>query len=67
MRFSTTEEWDEAGGVLQTMIATLMSMHLETEQKDDLLRARQLLQEAQYCLQRLGVYSQDFDPSIFFY
>jgi hypothetical protein len=67
MRYTNTDQWDSAGGVLQTMIATLMSLHVSSEDQDDLEQARKSLQNAQECITRLGVYSKNFDQTIFFY
>jgi hypothetical protein len=67
MRFSTTGEWDAAGGMLEMMILTLMSTQPTANNKMDLEIALDSLQEARDALQRLGVFSRDFDPVIHHY
>ena len=67
MRFSTTEEWDEAGGVLEMMILTLMSTRPTDQNKKDLNTALESLQQAKDALKRLGVFSDGFDSSIYHY
>jgi hypothetical protein len=67
MRFSTTEEWDEAGGVLEMMILTLMSTRPTDQNKKDLNTALESLQQAKDALGRLGVFSDGFDSSIYHY
>ena len=67
MRFSTTEEWDEAGGVLEMMILTLMSTRPTYQNKKDLNTALESLQQAKDALGRLGVFSDGFDSSIYHY
>lgn len=67
MRFSTTEEWDEAGGVLEMMILTLMSIHPTDQSKKDLKTALESLQQAKDALEQLGVFSEEFDSSIYHY
>lgn len=67
MRFSTTGEWDEAGGVLEIMILTLMSARPTDQNKKDLKTALESLQQAKDALERLGVYSEEFDSNIYHY
>ncbi len=67
MRFSTTEEWDEAGGVLEMMILTLMSTRPTDQNKKDLKTALESLQQAKDALERLGFFSEEFDSSIYHY
>jgi hypothetical protein len=67
MRFSTTEEWDEAGGVLEMMILTLMSTRPTDQNKKDLNTALESLQQAKDAMGRLGVFSDGFDSSIYHY
>jgi len=67
MRFSTTEEWDEAGGVLEMMILTLMSTRPTDQNKKDLKTALESLQQVKDALERLGVFSEAFDSSIYHY
>lgn len=67
MHFSTTEEWDEAGGVLEMMILTLMSTRPTDQNKTDLKTALESLQEAKDALGRLRVFSEEFDSSIYHY
>ena len=67
MRFSTTEEWDEACGVLEMMILTLMSTRPTDQNKKDLKTALESLQQAKDALGRLGVFSEEFDSSIYHY
>ena len=67
MRFSTTEEWDDAGGVLEMMILTLMSTRPTDQNKKDLNTALESLQQAKDTLGRLGVFSDGFDSSIYHY
>ena len=67
MRFSTTEEWDEAGGVLEMMILMLMSTRPTDQNKKDLKTALESLQQAKDALGRLGVFSEEFDSSIYHY
>ena len=67
MRFSTTEEWDEAGGVMEMMILTLMSTRPTDQNKKDLNTALESLQQAKDALGRLGVFSDGFDSSIYHY
>lgn len=67
MRFSTTEEWDKAGGVLETMILTLMSTRPTDQNKKDLNTALESLQQAKCALERLGVFSDEFDSGIYHY
>jgi len=67
MRFSTTEEWDEAGGVLEMMILTLMSTRPTDQNKKDLKTALESLQQAKDALERLGVFSEEFDSNIYHY
>lgn len=67
MRFSTTEEWDEAGGVLEMMILTLMSTRPTDQHKKDLKTALESLQQAKDALERLGLFSEEFDSSIYRY
>ena len=67
MRLSTEDEWDEAGGVLERMIMTLMSTQPTSGNKKDLKIALDSLQNAKNALLELGVFSDEFDPSIFHY
>ena len=67
MRFSTTEEWDEAGGVLEMMILTLMSTRPTDQNKKDLKTALESLQQVKDALERLGVFSEEFDSNIYHY
>lgn len=67
MRLSCDEEWDEAGGVLERMILTLMSTQPTSANKKDLKVALDSLQEAKGALLRLGVYSDEFDSTIYHY
>ncbi len=67
MRLSTSDEWDEAGGVLERMIMTLMSTQPTTKNKKDLTIALDSLQTAKSALLQLGVYSDEFDPTIIHY
>jgi len=67
MRFSTTEEWDEAGGVLEMMILTLMSTRPTDQNKKDLKTALESLQQVKDALEQLGVFSEEFDSNIYHY
>ncbi|MEY3326563.1 MAG: hypothetical protein RL044_516 [Actinomycetota bacterium] len=67
MSLSSDEEWDEAGGVLERMISTLMSTKPTSKNKKDLKVALDCLQEAKSALTRLGVYSDEFDSTIYHY
>ena len=67
MRLSTEDEWDEAGGVLERMIMTLMSTQPTSGNKKDFKIALDSLQNAKNALLELGVFSDEFDPSIFHY
>ena len=67
MRLSSNEEWDEAGGVLERMILTLMSTQPTPKNKKDLEIALDSLQKAKSALLRLDVYSDEFDSTIYHY
>ena len=67
MRLTTAEEWDEAGGVLEQMIMTLMSTEPTAANKADLKTALASLQLARECLVRLNLYSEDFNATLYHY
>ena len=67
MRLSSNEEWDEAGGVLERMILTLMSTQPTPKNKKDLEIALDSLQKAKSALLHLDVYSDEFDSTIYHY
>ena len=67
MRFSSAEEWDEAGGALEMMMLTLMSTCPTDQNKKDLKTALESLQQAKDALERLGVFSEEFDSNIYHY
>jgi len=67
MRFSTAEDWDNAGGALEMMILTLMSTRPTSENEADLEIALDALENAKSALKRLGVFSKDFDPLLYHY
>lgn len=67
MRLSSTEEWDEAGGILEMMISTLMSTRPTDQNKKDLKKALESLQQAKDALEQLGVFSEEFDSNIYRY
>lgn len=67
MRLGNEAEWDEAGGVLQMMIATLRSTRPTPEKQLDIAAAIEHLTKAQKNLVKAGVYSKEFQPDIYFY
>lgn len=67
MRIGSEAEWDEAGGALQVMIATLRSTKPTHENKPHITAAIEHLTEAQKHLVKAEVYSKDFKPDIYSY
>lgn len=67
MRLSNSNEWDEAGGVLERMILTLMSAQPTADNNKDFKVALDSLQVAKSAPLRLGVYSDEFDTTIYHY
>jgi len=66
MRFSSQEEWDHAGFAMQVAVQSLMSMDPRgrAEEIDTAIAA---LQQSIDCLEKLGVFSDGFDPILAFY
>jgi len=63
MRLHGMKQRDDAGFAIQLVIRTIMSSSPD-KNKQDWMKAYQLLQEAQDILVRTGFYSDDFDPSL---
>lgn len=67
MRLSSEAEWNEAGGILQMMVATLRSTKPTPENQLHMAAAIEHLTEAQKHLVKAGVYSKEFQPDVYFY
>ena len=67
MRFTTQQQWDEAGGILEMMILSAMSEMPTEKNEKDLRIAFTSLRKAQDALIRAGMYSKDFDATLFHY
>jgi hypothetical protein len=63
MRFSSEEEWDQAGYALQVALQSLMSMD-PRGREDQMEDAIAVLERSIVALKNLGVFSKDFDPSL---
>lgn len=62
MRLSSQEQWDQTGFAMQVAVQTLMSMH-PRGRADEINNAIAALQESIDHLEKLGVFSKDFDPT----
>lgn len=67
MKISGKDQWDEAGGTLEMIYMTVLSIRPIPKNQKDLDLAIESLSNAKDALSRLGVYSEDFDPLIYHY